>query len=56
MALVQNKNMAEKLAKRFECSGKDIKGLIRLVTKYSRQRGTKPTFETFIRMAAFKNL
>ncbi|MDZ4344115.1 MAG: ATP-binding protein [Candidatus Binatia bacterium] len=56
MPLVENKAMAEKLAKKFECSGRDIKGLIRLVTKYCRQRKIKPTFDTFVRMAAFKNL
>lgn len=56
MKVVSDKGMARKLAEAFTCSGRDIKGLIKLVTKYARQRDKKPTMEDFKRMAAFRGL
>jgi AAA+ superfamily predicted ATPase len=57
LPLVKDKAMATKLAKEFPtATGRDIKGLIKLVTKYARQRNKKASIEDFKRMAAFKGL
>lgn len=54
--VVKGKGMAEKLAKAFVCSGRDIKGLIKLVTKFSHKHGRDPKLEDFKRLAVFKKL
>lgn len=57
LQLVSSKGMAERLAKRFESTtGRDIKGLIRLVTKYASNAKRSPTFADFERLAVFKGL
>jgi hypothetical protein len=57
MELVKSKGMAKQLAEAFpKASGRDIKGLIKLVTKYARQRNKKVELADFKRMAAFRGL
>lgn len=56
MKIVASTKVARQLAEAFECSGRDIKGLIKLVTKYARQRKKTPEFADFKRMAAFRGL
>lgn len=47
--------MCIRLAKEFtNATGRDIKGLIRLSIKYSRQRGFEPSFGSVQRMAIFR--
>lgn len=55
-AFTQDEKNAKKLAAKFECTGRDIKGLIRLVMKYAHQRGKQIEFEDFTRLASFKGL
>lgn len=45
-----------RLAKELDCTGRDIKGLIRLAVKYSRQRKKVLGVEDIKRMAIFKGL
>lgn len=57
MDLIKDKKMAKQLAENFpKASGRDIKGLIKLVTKYARQRNKKVEIDDFKRMAAFRGL
>lgn len=56
MDLVKDKKMAKELADTFVCTGRDIKGLIKLVTKYARQRNKKIEVKDFVRMATFKGI
>lgn len=44
------------LAKTYECSGRDIKGLIRLVIKYCRRSKRVPTVPDINRLAKFRGL
>lgn len=54
--VVKDKKMAKDLAATFECTGRDIKGLVKLVTKFQRQRQKAATLADFKRLAAFKGL
>jgi hypothetical protein len=45
-----------KLAQTWDCSGRDIKGLVRLTTRYCRAHKHEPTFADFQRMAMFRGL
>ena len=56
LEVVGDKGMARKLAQTFECTGRDIKGLIKLVTKFSKKHNRKPTMDDFKRLAAFKKI
>lgn len=56
MPVVQDRKMAQRLAERFECTGRDIKGLIRLTIKYARQHKKTAEFKDFELMAAFKGI
>lgn len=53
---VVDKKLAKELAATFECTGRDIKGLVKLVTKFQRQRGKQATLADFKRLASFKGL
>lgn len=53
--LVKKPKEVDRLAKTWECSGRDIKGLIRLSIKYAAQRTKKPvTFDDIRRLAVFR--
>lgn len=53
----QDEKQAQALTKRFpEATGRDIKGLIRLVMKYAHQRGKAIDFSDFERLSAFKGM
>lgn len=54
--LLKEDKACQRLAKDLQCSGRDIKGLIRLAVKYSRQRKKVLTVEDIKRMAIFKGL
>lgn len=56
LKVVKDPKMARLLAETFECSGRDIKGLIKLVTKFSRKHSKAPTIEDFKRLSAFKKI
>jgi hypothetical protein len=48
--------LIEKLAETWDCSGRDIKGLVRLTTRYCRAHKIEPSFEDFKRMAMFRGM
>ena len=57
LKLTEDKKMVQHLAQRFDkATGRDIKGLIRLAIKYSRQRKKEVRFEDLERMATFKGM
>lgn len=56
LKLLSNKKVCQQLAKDLDCTGRDIKGLIRLAIKYSRQRKKTLTAPDIKRMAIFKGL
>jgi hypothetical protein len=57
LPLVKKAGLPAKLAKAFpKATGRDIKGLIRLAIKYTRQRKRQVTFEDLKRFAPYKGL
>lgn len=48
--------LVKELADYFEASGRDIKGLVRLTTRYCRVHNKSMDFDDFLRMAAFRGL
>ena len=56
LKLLKDDKACRRLAKELVCTGRDIKGLIRLSTKYARQRKKVLTVEDIKRMAVFKGL
>lgn len=56
LKLLADTKACKQLAKELDCTGRDIKGLIRLTIKYSRQRKKLPTVADIKRFAIFKGL
>jgi hypothetical protein len=55
--LVAEPGLEEELVELFpEATGRDIKGLTKLVAKYCRQKGTEPTLAVFKRCAIFRGM
>ena len=48
--------MISSMAQHWDCSGRDIKGLVRLTSRYCRAHDRVPMFDDFKRMAAFRGL
>jgi AAA+ superfamily predicted ATPase len=44
------------LAEKFECSGRDIKGLVRLTGRFCKAKNKQPEFADFQRLAAFRGM
>lgn len=57
MGLIRKKGVVDKLATRFDkASGRDIKGLIRLVMRYAKNQDRTPEFEDFEKLSAFRGM
>lgn len=48
--------LIDDLAFKWDCSGRDIKGLIRLTSRYCRAHNLKPDMATFVRLATFRGM
>jgi hypothetical protein len=48
--------LIDELVHKWPCSGRDIKGLVRLTSRYCRAHNRQPTMADFVRMAAFRGL